>query len=152
MSPLYTVCNTLCIASARVRATVWRAVEGLWRAVWKPSIGVAGAPSGARFAVVPGVYTPFWDHLADIEASLAAHLAVSPRMTAREVTLARVQADRLEIERPQLAAMLRSAVATIEALERALRDMDDARQQAVDRLARERRAWMVDRYRLREAA
>lgn len=135
-----------------VRGAVWRTVAAVRKLLTRATNRPVSAPESARFAVVPGVYTPFWDHLADIEASLAARRAVSPRMTAREVTLARIQADRLEIERPQLAAMLRSAVATIESLERALRDMDDARQQAVDRLARERRAWMVDRYRLREAA
>lgn len=132
----------------RLRDAVSAVGQWLTRVRIRPNPGMV-RPSGV---VLPGVYAPFWDHLAEVEAGLAAARARPARMTARDLALARVQADRLELERPAVASMLRSAVVTIEALESALRDMDDARQQAVDRLARERRAWMVDRYRLQRAA
>lgn len=100
--------------------------------------------------VVPGRFVEFWDTAAEMEAweRMAARVDVD----AVKVAAWRAEADVVHAVRPRTAAMLRSAARAVETLEAALRDMDDARQQAIDRLVRERRAWMVERYRLREAA
>ena len=70
---------------------------------------------------------------------------------ARELRIVREQADRLEVEVPHVATMLRTLADAVERLRRDVWHAEDERDHALRRLESERRDRAVERFRVREA-
>lgn len=118
------------------------------REAWARRRRVA-APARA-LAVVPGRFAAFWDTAAEMEAR--ERMATGANVGAIDVAAWRAEADAVDAVRPRAAAMLRSAAQAVETLRRMMRDLEEARDSAFDRLNRERRAFAVERYQWERSA